>query len=543
MSCLIKRILQFQNAVVFGPLVLKDNNGIDITNQCLYSWSSDSVCWTSWVDYNTYLRLAKNIESDFYLRILISTQLSQVYLNNMLTTCYSMCLYNPNPFIEDFCGTQLFNPYVGLDCALQLQSQLANSIICMLGIPVYYFRVLPQKETADYTFKEYVMHNVTSVKQIKMMIPDGTMPSSKPQFSDLDFDWEVDWEVELGKAQFAAAFGDEAFPKQRDFIYVPMMKRMWEVNSAYDEKNEGLMWQSTTWKLGLIKWNEKTNVEQGEFEDLIDTLVVNTNDNVFAELEANEQRRESAVEQTDSPRYVANNIDNVFLEDFIRHQFTKSTIRVIDKQYNHGSLVVAKNMYQFIQPMSGEKCFISYQKGYCGEDATLSFIISTKGEKLKDKQTLISFGNIEIQCDGSNVYLENACASLEKLNQTNVCTDYLVICKWSRKSAVKEIFAFPYVGPAGVPAYQVRPEMYKFDFEATDAESVKEYNNDYIAKEQQRVKVYGNAFLLTNIKLYNSYMSNEDAIKESFKYTTKSKSCVFNDVARPIDSGNGFSVK
>ena len=543
MSCLIKRILQFQNAVVFGPLVLKDNNGIDITNQCLYSWSSDSVCWTSWVDYNTYLRLAKNIESDFYLRILISTQLSQVYLNNMLTTCYSMCLYNPNPFIEDFCGTQLFNPYVGLDCALQLQSQLANSIICMLGIPVYYFRVLPQHETADYTFKEYVMHNVISVKQIKMMIPDGTMPSSKPQFSDLDFDWEVDWEVELGKAQFAAAFGDEAFPKQRDFIYVPMMKRMWEVNSAYDEKNEGLMWQSTTWKLGLIKWNEKTNVEQGEFEDLIDTLVVNTNDNVFAELEANEQRRESAVEQTDAPRYVANNIDNVFLEDFIRQQFTKSTIRVIDKQYNHVSLVVAKNMYQFIQPMHGEECFISYQKGYCGEDATLSFIISTKGEKLKYKQTLISFGNIEIQCDGSNVYLENARASLEKLNQTKVCTDYLVICKWSRKSAVKEIFAFPYVGPVGVPAYQVRPEMYKFDFEAIDAESVKEYNNDYIAKEQQRVIVYGNAFLLTNIKLYNSYMSNEDAIKESLKYTTKSKLCVFNDVARPIDSGNGFSVK
>ena len=541
MSCLIKRILQFQNAVVFGPLVLKDDNGIDVTNQCLYSWSSDSVCWTSWVDYNTYLRLAKNIESDFYLRILISTQLSQVYLNNMLTTCYSMCLYNPNPFIEDFCGTQLFNPYVGLDCALQLQSQLANSIICMLGIPVYYFRVLPQHETADYTFKEYVMHNVTSVKQIKMMIPDGTMPSSKPQFSDLDFDWEVDWEVELGKAQFAAAFGDEAFPKQRDFIYVPMMKRMWEVNSAYDEKNEGLMWQSTTWKLGLIKWNEKTNVEQGEFEDLIDNLVVNTNDNVFAELEANEQRRESAVEQTDAPRYVANNIDNVFLEDFIRQQFTKSTIRVIDKQFNHGSLVVAKNMYQFLQP--GEGCFISYQKGYCGEDATLSFIISTNGEKLNDKQTLISFGNIEIQCDGYNVYLENASASLEKLNQTNVCTDYLVICKWSRKSAVKEIFAFPYVGPAGVPAYKVRPEMYKFDFEATDAESVKEYNNDYIAKEQQRVIVHGNAFLLTNIKLYNSYMSNEDAIKESLKYTTKSKLCVFNDVARPIDSGNGFSVK
>jgi hypothetical protein len=131
----------------------------------------------------------------------------------------------------------------------------------MFGIPIYYFRVVPQVDTADYTFKEYVMHNVESVKQLKLMIPDGQMPSSKPIFSEMDFDWEVDWDVELGKSQFANAFGDEVFPKQRDLIYIPMMKRMWEVNSAYDEKNEGLMWRSTTWKLALVKYNEKSNIE------------------------------------------------------------------------------------------------------------------------------------------------------------------------------------------------------------------------------------------------------------------------------------------
>ena len=32
-----------------------------------------------------------------------------------------------------------------------------------------------------------------------------------------------------------------------------MMNRMWDVNAAYDEKNEGLMWRSTTWKLQLVK--------------------------------------------------------------------------------------------------------------------------------------------------------------------------------------------------------------------------------------------------------------------------------------------------
>ena len=188
MSCFIKRVLQFKEGIAFGPVKITNAEGIDITKDCMYSWSSDSVCWTNWVNYNTYLRLAKNVETDFFLRILFNTSLGTVSINKMETKCYSVCLYNENPFLEDLCSENLFNPYANLDCALQLQQQLSNSIICMLGIPIYYFRVLPQKDTADYTFKEYIMHNVESVKQLKLMIQDGTMPSSKPQFSDLDFD-------------------------------------------------------------------------------------------------------------------------------------------------------------------------------------------------------------------------------------------------------------------------------------------------------------------------------------------------------------------
>ena len=192
MACIIKRILQFQSSVVFGPIKITDNTGADVTEQCLFSWSNDVVCCTNWVNYKTYLKLAKNIESDFYLRILIVTSIGTVSINNMETKCYSVCLYNENPFLENLCNENLFNPYINLDCALQLQQQLADSIICMLGIPIYYFRVLPQQDTADYNFKEYVMHNVESVKQLKLMIQDGTMPSSKPQFTEMDFDWEVD---------------------------------------------------------------------------------------------------------------------------------------------------------------------------------------------------------------------------------------------------------------------------------------------------------------------------------------------------------------
>lgn len=228
----------------------------------MYSWSSDGVCWTNWTNIHNYNHICSKLEGDFFLRVLFTGGITMVKYNGVIVNCYNITLDTSNVFLQDFCSnTNLFQPYNNLDCALQLQQQLSDSIVCMFGIPIYYFRVVPQVDTADYTFKEYVMHNVESVKQLKLMIPDGQMPSSKPIFSEMDFDWEVDWDVELGKSQFANAFGDEVFPKQRDLIYIPMMKRMWEVNSAYDEKNEGLMWRSTTWKLALVKYNEKSNIE------------------------------------------------------------------------------------------------------------------------------------------------------------------------------------------------------------------------------------------------------------------------------------------
>ena len=540
MTCIIKRILQFQSSVVFGPVSILDAEGKDMTETNMYSWSSDGVCWTSWVNYKTYLRIAKNIESDFYLRILISSSIGKVVINGMETKCYSICLYNSNPFLEDFCSTNLFNPYMGLDCALQLQQQLSDSVVCMLGIPIYYFRVLPQQDTADYTFKEYVMHNVESVKQMKMMIEDGAMPSSKPQFSDLDFDWETDWNAELSKTAFATAFGDTAFPKQRDFIYVPMQNRMWEVNSAYDEKNEGLMWHSTTWKLGLIKWNEKTNVEQGNFDELIDNLVINKYENVFAELEENEQQRTTATTQIERPLYTANNLDNVFIQDAVRKQMSKSSIEILQKQYNNKSQIIAKNIYRFLD----DTATITYQKGYCGEEGTLSFIVDISDCKTIDYKPIIRFGNIEILTNCDTIKFGNSVADLHKKDTSgNECTSYLVICKWSRKSFVQEVKAYPYTTPSNIPLYKLKPEMNSFDFTAQETNGVSEYSNDNMANTPQEVIVTGWPLKMTNIKLFNKYLSEEQEVKESTKYTTTSKICVINDLARPLDTGNGYSTK
>ena len=57
-----------------------------------YSWSSDGVCWTNWVSYEQYLALAKYVESDFYLRILVTGSIGEVYIDGAITRCYNVCI-------------------------------------------------------------------------------------------------------------------------------------------------------------------------------------------------------------------------------------------------------------------------------------------------------------------------------------------------------------------------------------------------------------------------------------------------------------------
>lgn len=540
MSCPIRRIIQLKEAIVYQEITIKNLNNTDITNTCAYSWSTDTTCWTNWVNYNTYKSLAKNLETDFYLRILITDSLGRVELNGYATNCYNICFDSTQLFLQDFCAeSNLFQPYNNLDCAIQLQQQLSDTVTCMFGIPVYYFKIVPEPTTIDYTFKEYVLYNVQSVKQIKLVIPDGQMPSSNPKLTEFDFEWQVDWETEISKSQFAKAFGDNVTPSTKDLVYIPMMKRMWEVNSAYDPKEEGIMWQSSTWKLQLVKYNEGTNISLGDFDEFIDNLTSNTYEEVFGQYERNEQERESGTTQVSAPRFAATNLYNIFMEDSIRKQYTKNDTTILDKVYQHRSNVVARNIYKF----KNENGCITYQKQICGDSGTLMFILETPGTLggVVEKD-IINFGevNVHILYDKRNTFhlIFN-----ELHYEIDPFSTYMIILRWDRGRCVSEMNIYKYSHRNDVPVYKLRPEMYYFDFENPHCELTGVYNDDMFMSSPQNCQIHAYPIQLANIKYYNTYMSIEESIKESIKYTTTHDACVINDLARPIDSGHGYAVK
>ena len=549
-GCPIKRILTFKEAVVYSPIKIIDETDKDVTLESMYSWSTDGVCWTNWVSYDQYISLAKNIESDFFLRILIMGGLKYVYFNNSLTHCYSICLDQSNVFLKSFCESEnLFQPYQGLDCAILLQQQTADSIVCMFGIPIYYIRVVPNKESVDYTFKEWVLHNVVDIKQLKLMIADGQMPSSNPKLTDFDFDWEVDWETELSKNQFAAAFGDTAFPKQRDLIYIPMMKRLWEVNSAYDEKNESFMWRPTTWKLSLVKYNEKTNVDKGDFEDLIDGWMVNKYEDTFGEKEHAEQERKSGSDQLSSPTYAATNLFegfvdwddvselyNVYMEDAVRKQITKNDISIQDKMYCNHSNIVARNVYRF---KNNNGCVV-YQKPICGPSGWLSFIIETPAGIIQnlERKLILKFGQINVYAGVENDKFYIECGNMKV--PFEVGYTYMVLLRWSGRNRTVELTVYPYVHEDR-PVYLLKPEMYWWKFEEPIYTGTESYFDELDKEGPCVLRAW--PFAVTNIKYYRGDMSIEDMLKETIKYTTNHEQCVINDLARPLFDGHGYAVR
>lgn len=519
MSCLVPHIICFDRAYNKPEIRLIDTDGNDITMISTYSWSNDNVCFTGWTDYNTFRKSTANMESDFYIRCLIHSVIDKVYIDNALTSCYHVTIQS-QAFLENPCDNpNLWQPYQNLDCALLLQQQMADLVCCTFGIPCIYCKYDPDMDTADFNLKEFVTHHLTGVKQLKLMIEDGQMPSSNPQATDMDFLWDDDWHVEISKTQFAAAFGDTAIPKNRDIVFVPMMNRIWGVNAAYDEKNEGLMYRSTTWTLHMSKYENNTNSGWGDWQSVVDNWADNKYmDTFFPDKE--EAERVSAEPQT---REQPKNLQNLVKVDAIRAGQKGLVVKpgiVCDR-----NTIVARNHYEFQYPGA----YMDYQKEICGDEGTIIMLLETPQLQEIDR-TIARFGEIEFEFlykdESFYIGTDNIAVRLNPLST------YILTFSYSKSLCIEELRAYEQTWRHDLPSYLVKPEGKWFQWDHPQAASTT-FNNDYEMKKPQKIRLFGYPLRLSNIKLYSRYMDQEATIKEASKYTTDSKICIFNDLARP----------
>lgn len=544
------------------------------TSSLKYSHSVDSVCWSCWNTYQDELSQTVSIKSDFFVKFQVSGPVSSIYIKDYNSTNSYIKTFNWQSQVLsgfNFTGCDLsssssspnqYNPYANMECAIKLQQQLSETVACMFGIPIYYFKVSGVKESADITFKEYALKSVTAVKQIKMVIKDGAMPSSKPDFNDFGIDWQSDWEVEVTKNMFATAFGPTEQPTEGDMVYVPMMKRMWQVNEAYDEKNDSLMWVSTTFKLALVKYQDETMVDKvtGGFDTVINDIVKNKYEDLFGDQEG----LDSGIEAVDTVEARPDNMIPVFESDACRKYVSVKETEIKNQNQNvsdetsslyYKGTLIADSYYEFSPTVDTTDIHstmrIEYQRQYCGEELSVSFIIKpdinlTTG--ISPCGTLLSVGNIKVKYEAKyetdTNYAGQNLFSLYIINDKKLKLQiesgnwYLIVFRVSKSLNTADLSAYKYTYPTGIPQYKLRKFHYYFDIEGGNTVTSK-WNEELCVPTKSPVRLYCFSGAITNIKVADVYI--DDISQLMMQYPTN-QHMVVNDTVRPIYGLLGVKV-
>lgn len=527
-GCAPTQIINFNLAIndIKTIEIYNDNDCKYDISSLQYAYSVDNLCWSCYIDYNEFFINTAELHTDYYVRIKVKGVIGKVFINGEQFYDYSCQL--DSAFSFSYCdastSSNIYNPYANMDCAISLYQNISNTIACITGIPIYYFKLAPNVGSKDITFKEYALMDVEAVKQIKLIVQDGQMPSSKPEFDDFGLGWQTDWTTEISKQMFATAFGPTAQPMEGDLIYIPIMKRMWMVNEAYEEKRDGFMWVNTTFKVTLVKYQEKGSVDLGQTENLVNTFVKNKYEDLFGD----DSDNGSGEDFLNAPISTQDNLYPIYEVDAQRKYIANNILNIKDDSTYYKGTVISDKFYTFMSPT---KNAIIYQKKYCGDDITLSFIIRPNALN-SYKGTLLSIGRIKIDISQSN---KNTVISINKnpkklwlqLENNKV---YFVWIRWSKQLKIVEISAAKYSYRESIPIYKLQPSSYYYDIDNKMTKSDK-YTGEYQIKEKSDIIVNGFYGNITNIKLFNIYINN---ISEIMQMYPTNNELIINDTAKNI---------
>lgn len=176
-----------------------------------------------------------------------------------------------------------FRPY-NVDSAIGMFQELSFFTNQLYGHQVVYFRTLPESDSGDFVFKEWTLYKNVDRKCIKVMVKDNAFPENTPKFTEFGIDFQLPFEVEIDHKYFQSIFGVNSEPRKRDFLYFPLLNRMFEIQGSY--LHRGFMMTPTFWKIQLKKYNP--NIDMLLMDDtrtFLDNVITNAEQLFSGEVE------------------------------------------------------------------------------------------------------------------------------------------------------------------------------------------------------------------------------------------------------------------
>jgi hypothetical protein len=259
----------------------------------------------------------------------------------VIESCPNFCTDCTDPFAMNGCAniqvtcnpTNQFNPYA-LTKSVKIYKQLVNIVNGIFGHQVTYFKTEPDARTSDVILMEYSLHNVTDKQTIKILVPDNEFPTEAHTYDIFGIELE-DFEIHITAEEFETHFGAGKYPRNKDYMFIPIINKMYEINSVAlaDEFNRS----HSYWKVKLVKYQDRGDVIKGQFDDDTDVLITGIEE-VFGERIQDEYKKNLKPEifQTVTSAHT----------DGIR-TFVDRQLQIVDYALKNRWTVVSKNYYNF----------------------------------------------------------------------------------------------------------------------------------------------------------------------------------------------------
>jgi hypothetical protein len=312
-------------------------------------YSTDRYNWSLWYDINEIQNIILDPNQALYvdvkytyddgttnqltdpidvdtINIQVNTTKPQPLPDNTFTPSTN-CSLECTPAFQE-AAANAFQPYQ-VGSLVDVQKALSYQTNVLFGHQVVYFRTAPDTTAGDFIFKEWTLFQSTDRRCIKILVPNNEFPDNKPQFSDFGVDFVAPFEVHIDAQYFESIFGRNAEPRVRDFMYIPLMNRMYEIKSCYLFR--GLLYQPIYWKIQLVKYQQHSDTKlRDNDKQILNNLLTNA-ENLFEK-----QVKTDTLDAVNPQQYRTISL----FQDETRERCNRQLkVKQIDMSYNYSPLI------------------------------------------------------------------------------------------------------------------------------------------------------------------------------------------------------------
>lgn len=256
--------------------------------QIKYSYSYDNQNWSNPIslseldnisDFNELIKIDNSIDfvPDVYISIWLTKEnlrpndttiyIQQNVENTIQRITFDKLLYNNNEiehriqtFRELISKYPLWNFYDNQQVTINNWKKQCFAVVQMYGHAGIYFKTEPVE--INNTLANNVTRKVVSIKKIMIGFPGNELPIDRNVYSEWDYTLSEDAVSHIVDEQFKQAFGDKVVPVSKDYMYLPILNKLFTVTSVQVGKQ--YMGQTGWWEVYIAKYEDDETVSMSD---------------------------------------------------------------------------------------------------------------------------------------------------------------------------------------------------------------------------------------------------------------------------------------